>query len=210
MARCIGLAAAYLRLVRCFYNASPASGMHSCCLRCLLWAAAPRLLVRRTRDRLRRLRWRTPSGQAGSALHTSPTESIASSASWRSIFSRTALFAFGHRWSRGLSPAVGTSAAASSNSLSAARSTAGSYRWATSPEHTLVHSRATVGMSSRGPAYHVTCAPKTSNQAMQLTASKSSIHASRVCHHASILRSMHRGLAAADLGLVRSLRCGSC
>jgi hypothetical protein len=38
-----------------------------------------------------------------------------------------------------------------------------------------------------------------SNQAMQLTASKSAIYASYVCHRASMLRGMHRGLAAADL-----------
>ena len=40
---------------------------------------------------------------------------------------------------------------------------------------------------------------KKPNQAMQLTASKSAIYAFRVCHRASMLRSMHRGLAAADL-----------
>jgi hypothetical protein len=40
---------------------------------------------------------------------------------------------------------------------------------------------------------------KTSNQAMQLTASKLADCASGVCHRASILRGMHSGLAAADL-----------
>jgi hypothetical protein len=39
----------------------------------------------------------------------------------------------------------------------------------------------------------------TSNQAMQLTASKLDVYASSVCHRALILRRMHRGLAAADL-----------
>ena len=41
--------------------------------------------------------------------------------------------------------------------------------------------------------------PKSPNQAMQLTASKAAIYASGVCHRASMLRTMHRGLAAADL-----------
>ena len=39
----------------------------------------------------------------------------------------------------------------------------------------------------------------TSNQAMQLTASKPDVYASRASRRASMLRSMHRGLAAADL-----------
>ena len=38
-----------------------------------------------------------------------------------------------------------------------------------------------------------------SNQAMQLTASKPAIYASRAYRRASMLRGMHRGLAAADL-----------
>ena len=42
------------------------------------------------------------------------------------------------------------------------------------------------------------CAVKP-NQAMQLTASKSVVYASGVCRRASMLRFMHRGLAAADL-----------
>jgi hypothetical protein len=41
--------------------------------------------------------------------------------------------------------------------------------------------------------------PERPNQAMQLTASKPAVYASRVCRHARMLRSMHRGLAAADL-----------
>jgi hypothetical protein len=40
---------------------------------------------------------------------------------------------------------------------------------------------------------------KPSNQAMQLTASKPAIYASRACHRAVMLRGMHEGLAAADL-----------
>jgi hypothetical protein len=38
-----------------------------------------------------------------------------------------------------------------------------------------------------------------SNQAMQLTASKPAVYACGVCRRASMLRGMHRGLAAADL-----------
>jgi hypothetical protein len=37
------------------------------------------------------------------------------------------------------------------------------------------------------------------NQAMQLTASKPAIYAFRACRRARMLRSMHIGLAAADL-----------
>ena len=37
----------------------------------------------------------------------------------------------------------------------------------------------------------------TSNQAMQLTASKPAVYASRVCHRTRMLRGMHRGLVAA-------------
>ena len=40
---------------------------------------------------------------------------------------------------------------------------------------------------------------KRPNQAMQLTASKPDVHPWRVCRRESILRRMHRGLAAADL-----------
>ena len=39
----------------------------------------------------------------------------------------------------------------------------------------------------------------TSNQAMQLTASKPDVHAWSVCRQERMLRGMHRGLAAADL-----------
>ncbi len=40
---------------------------------------------------------------------------------------------------------------------------------------------------------------QSSNQAMQLTASKPAIYAGGICHRARMLRRMHRGLAAADL-----------
>ena len=40
---------------------------------------------------------------------------------------------------------------------------------------------------------------KSSNQAMQLTASKPDVYAFRVCRQRGMLRFMHRGLAAADL-----------
>ncbi len=42
-------------------------------------------------------------------------------------------------------------------------------------------------------------ATPTSNQAMQLTASKPVVYAWSVCRRRSMLRDMHRGLAAADL-----------
>ncbi len=38
------------------------------------------------------------------------------------------------------------------------------------------------------------------NQAMQLTASKPVVYAGGVCHRERMLRGMHSGLAAADLG----------
>ena len=41
--------------------------------------------------------------------------------------------------------------------------------------------------------------PKSSNQAMQLTASKPGVYAWSVCRREHMLRFMHRGLAAADL-----------
>ena len=40
---------------------------------------------------------------------------------------------------------------------------------------------------------------RTSNQAMQLTASKPVVYVWSVCRREPILRGMHRGLAAADL-----------
>ena len=38
-----------------------------------------------------------------------------------------------------------------------------------------------------------------SNQAMQLTASKPDVYVGSACRHERMLRSVHRGLAAADL-----------
>jgi hypothetical protein len=43
------------------------------------------------------------------------------------------------------------------------------------------------------------CRRRTSNQAMQLTASKPAVYAFRVCRRERILPAMRRGLAAADL-----------
>ena len=73
------------------------------------------------------------------------------------------------------------------------------YGEATAPVvHAWRHSRKAAGSrklhasGTRGDA-------KTSNQAMQLTASKLVVYASSVCRRARMLRGMHRGLAAADL-----------
>ena len=43
----------------------------------------------------------------------------------------------------------------------------------------------------------------TSNQAMQLSASKPAVYAWSACRRERMLRFVHRELAAADLGLVR-------
>jgi hypothetical protein len=57
------------------------------------------------------------------------------------------------------------------------------------------------GFSCCGPIRLMTTPTMTkpSNQAMQLTASKPAIYAVRGCHRERLLRSMHKGLAAADL-----------
>ncbi len=55
-----------------------------------------------------------------------------------------------------------------------------------------------LGGSDLGSTPHAGSTP-TSNQAMQLTASKLAVYASSVCRRAHMLRFMHRGLAAADL-----------
>jgi hypothetical protein len=55
------------------------------------------------------------------------------------------------------------------------------------------------GNDACGSSTNRRCRNQPSNQAMQLTASKSAIYAWSGCHRASMLRGMHRGLAAADL-----------
>ena len=64
------------------------------------------------------------------------------------------------------------------------------HAWSRSNE--AVHRRRVGASSARGDA-------KTSNQAMQLTASKRDVYASGVCRRERMLRAMHMGLAAADL-----------
>jgi hypothetical protein len=60
------------------------------------------------------------------------------------------------------------------------------------------HGGCTRPSDSASPPSCSSCA-KRPNQAMQLTASKPAIYAFRGCRRVSMLRGMHRGLAAADL-----------